>query len=153
LDRWATTIEAAAEIVRISYWRRRTRRVVSTHQIALVRLDHAVRNLRVAVRRLVAATEDAASGAEAPIADPVLQRLRDLARALHTLPALLLDPEGEGGRRARAALTTLATRLDPVELGASTLSSTVVVGQLRSAVIDLVQIAGVSFDEARTLMR
>lgn len=153
MARWSTAIQGGAEIVRLSYWRHRSRRIVRSHEAAFVRTDHAVRNLRVAVRRLLAATEDTAAGTAPPVPAAVLDRVVALADALHTLPGLLVDREGEGGRRMRAALGALAGDLDHETLGADSLSATVVVAQLRSAVIDLLQITGLSFDEAKAAVQ
>jgi hypothetical protein len=50
-----------------------------------------------------------------------------------------------------AALTSLGRRLDPDALSAS-LSTTVVVAQLRSAVVDLLQVTGMTDVEARATL-
>jgi hypothetical protein len=83
----------------------------------------------------------------------LLDRLEELAGAINTLPGALLDPDGEGGRRTLTALRTLAGRLDPEQLAARSMSATVVVAQLRSAVVDLLQVPGMSFGEARDVFR
>jgi hypothetical protein len=75
-----------------------------------------------------------------------------LAGAVHTLPGALLDADGEGGRRMTAALTGLAAQLDPQVLGARSMTATVVVAQLRSAVVDLLQVPGMSEPQARAVL-
>jgi uncharacterized membrane protein YgaE (UPF0421/DUF939 family) len=163
LDSWTDAVRAAEEISRLSPLRRRADPEIAGHRRSLDAVDRAVRNLRVALRRALAAIEDDATAVAA--ADPrmepppsslppdLLDRFDELAGALHTLPGALLDPGGEGGRRAIAALVTLAGRLDPDQLAARSMSATVVLAQLRSAVIDLLQVPGVSQDDARDLLR
>jgi len=157
LDAWGDAVRAAEEISLLSPLRRHADPEIGAHRRSTPLVDRAVRNLRVALRRMVAAVEDdlaragaapAARGPELPPA--LLDRVDELAGALHTLPGLLLDPDGEGGRRALAALERLATRLDPDRLGARSMSATVVLAQLRSTVVDLLQVAGVPADDARS---
>ena len=77
------------------------------------------------------------------------EALDQVAGALFTVPGALRDPDGEGGRRLRAALDAVAPRLDPGELSDGGLSATVVVAQLRSAVVDLYAVLGVEPREAQ----
>jgi len=175
LQGWDQSVRAAEEISRLSPLRRRADAEIAAHRRSTQLMDRAVRNLRVALRRIVAAVEDTrqptavtTTGAVAEPGDPadaavvvpgpppaaqlpapLLDRLDELAGALYTLPGLLLDPDGEGGRRAVVALRELADRLDPQRLGTLSMSGTVVVAQLRSAVLDLLQVAGLTEDDAR----
>jgi len=156
LERWDQAVRAAEEISRLSPLRRHADREITAHRTSVALIDRAVRNLRVALRRMVAAVEDeraAAPGDDVGLPGPLLDRVDELAGAFHTVPGLLLDPDGEGGRAALAALERLAHRLDPDELGSHSMSSTVVVAQLRSAIVDLLQLAGRSAEEARALLR
>jgi uncharacterized membrane protein YgaE (UPF0421/DUF939 family) len=156
LQEWKEAVYAAEEISRLSPLRRRADREIGAHHDGMVHLDRAVRNLRVALRRMVAVVEDDAAGGGHPgsggVPPAVLDRMEELAGALFTLPGTLLDPAGEGGRRALAALTGLAGRLDAGQLGATSMSATVVVAQLRSAVVDLLQVAGLDWDAARAAL-
>jgi uncharacterized membrane protein YgaE (UPF0421/DUF939 family) len=152
IDRWEDSVRAAEEISRLSPLRRHAEPEIAAHRRAVQPLDRAVRNLRVALRRMVAAVEDARHGGDT-LPPALLDRLDELAGALHTLPGAVLDPDGEGRRRGLAAFTTLAARLDPYGLSARSMSATVVVAQLRSAVIDLLQVIGVPADEARALLK
>lgn len=148
ISRWEEAVRSAEEISRLSPLRRHAEPEIETHRRAVLPLDRAVRNLRVVLRRMVTVVEDSAhDGPEIPPA--VLDRIDELAGALFTLPAALLEPDGEGGRRAVAALSGVAGRLDPTELGARSMSATVVVAQLRSAVVDLLQVPGLTVEEAR----
>jgi len=162
LQNWNDAVRAGEEISRLSPLRRRADAEIAGHRRSVPLVDRAVRNLRVALRRVVAAVEDdvaAASGdgtagvGTAALPEALLDRLEQLAGALHTLPGLLLDPDGEGGRRARAALEALAGGLDPAQLGAHSLSATVVVAQLRSAVVDLLQTTGLDADAAKARLQ
>ncbi len=151
LGRWRDAVRAGEEITRLSPLRRGAWAEISSHRLALVPVDRAVRNLRVALRRVVAATEDAVAGGE-PLPEPVLEVLEQLGGTLHTLPGALLDRGGEGGRRTLAALQALSGRLDPQALQAHTLSATVVVAQVRSSVVDLLHVPGVSAAGARGML-
>jgi uncharacterized membrane protein YgaE (UPF0421/DUF939 family) len=163
LDRWRDAVRSGEEISRLSPLRARAGSEVVAHRRALGPTDRAVRNLRVALRRVVAAVEDqqayADSGAESvldagqhELPPALLDVLTDLAGAVHTLPGALRDPDGEGGRRLTTALTGLAARLHPEDLGARSLSATVVVAQLRSAVVDLLQVTGLTEPQARAVL-
>jgi uncharacterized membrane protein YgaE (UPF0421/DUF939 family) len=143
LNRWAEAIRAAEEISRLSPLRRAAEPEIAAHRISLPAIDRCVRNLRVALRRVVAAVEDAAAGAgEPPLSDGVLEILAELAGVLRTVPSGLLDNDGEGGRRTTSALMNLARRLDVDALQATGMSATVVVAQVRSAVVDLLRLPG-----------
>jgi hypothetical protein len=120
-------------------------------------VDRAVRNVRVILRRVVAAVEDETTAEDGDadrthLTPELLDVLDALAGAFHTLPGALVDADGEGGRRAVAALTGLAERLRPEALGAESMTATVVVAQVRSAVVDLLQVPGVTEERARTML-
>jgi uncharacterized membrane protein YgaE (UPF0421/DUF939 family) len=150
LAAWRTALEAAEEVRLLSPLRRGAARETRAHRRALEPVDHAIRNLRVGLRRMVVVVEQrAASGkASAPLPDVLDQ----VAGVLFTVPGALRDPDGEGGRRLRAALDAVAPRLDPAALAGGDLSATVVVAQLRSAVVDLYGILGVEQHEAQALL-
>jgi len=153
LANWNDAVRAGEEISLLSPLRRRADAEIAGHRRSVALVDRAVRNLRVALRRLVAAVEDdvaaVAPDGTTSLPAPLLDRLDEFAGALYTVPGLLLDADGEGGRRALVAFETLADRLDPQALGARSLSATVVVAQLRSAVVDLLQVAGLTEDAAK----
>lgn len=152
LDAWNEAVRTAEEISRLSPLRRRAHPEIALHRRSVLPVDRAVRNVRVALRRVVAAVEDAEHGAQ-PLPGAVLDRVEELAGAVFTLPGALLDPDGEGGRRALGALSALAGRLDPAVLQVRSMSATVVVAQLRSAVVDLLQVPGLTAEEARARLR
>jgi uncharacterized membrane protein YgaE (UPF0421/DUF939 family) len=151
LATWRTALEAAEEVRLLSPLRRGTARETRAHRRAVEPVDHAIRNLRVALRRMVVVVEQGtATGRSAGPA--LLEVLDQVAGVLFTVPGALRDPDGEGGRRLRAALDTVAPRLDPATLAGEDLSATVVVAQLRSAVVDLYAIARVEQHEAQALL-
>lgn len=145
IDRWDAALRDGEEITRVSPLRRRRRADLARYRHALVGVDRAVRNLRVGIRR-IAAELDRDEAIPAPIADVLV----DLATALGALQHEFgqLDTDGVPA----GALRALAARLDPDRLCAESLSSTVVVAQLRSAVVDLLTATGTDPNEARALL-
>lgn len=160
LDAWRATLGASEETSRLSPLRRGSRAEIAAHRRGLAPFDRAVRNLRVAVRRVAAAVDDEVAhlasgrqdGEQHGLPEPVLAALESTAGVVHTVPGALRDAEGEGGRRLEAAARELAARLDPEALDARSLSATVVVAQLRSAVVDLLQITGTSPADAKAAL-
>jgi uncharacterized membrane protein YgaE (UPF0421/DUF939 family) len=145
LDGWATTVAAGEEVHRLSPLRRRERpELVQQHDL-LDGMDRATRNLRVAIRRVTTALD---YGEELPAS--LAGAFEQLAAAVRCLgePAY----EGETMTPSVAGLQELAVQLGPRTLGASTLSATVVVAQLRSAVVDLLQAQGVPPEESHRLL-
>jgi uncharacterized membrane protein YgaE (UPF0421/DUF939 family) len=154
---WRSSLEAAEEVRLLSPLRRGAARETRAHRRALEPVDHAIRNLRVALRRMVVVVEQDAASSESAGAgqgpDHALPEVLDqVAGVLFTVPGALRDPDGEGGRRLRAALDAVAPGLDPEALTGGRLSPTVVVAQLRSAVVDLYAIAGVEQHEAQAML-
>ncbi|MFB9376859.1 aromatic acid exporter family protein [Kineococcus gynurae] len=144
LDRWAAAVTAASEVHRLTPLRR------GRHEMPeLARtqrgLDRATRNLRVAVRRVNTALE---YDEQLPVSlAAALDEMAACIRAVH-------EPPFEGDPRPPAAelLQELAYRLGPAVLGAESLSATVVVAQLRSAVVDLLETMGMTRAEAHALL-
>jgi uncharacterized membrane protein YgaE (UPF0421/DUF939 family) len=151
LGTWRTALEAAEEVRLLSPLRRGAARETRAHRRALEPVDHAIRNLRVALRRMVVVVEQGAASSEGREHD-IPDVLDQVAGVLFTVPGALRDPDGEGGRRLRAALDGVAPMLDPAALAGPDLSGTVVVAQLRSAVVDLYEIAGLEQPEAAALL-
>ena len=151
LESWRRSVQAAQDITHLSPLRRSGARETAAAERAFEPVDHAVRNLRVALRRLVVVVESHGIGPDSG-EDPLPAMLDRLAGTLYTIPGALRDPDGEGGRRLRAALTGLAALLDPRAVDGRGISATVVVAQLRSAVIDLFAIAGVDGADAQRFL-
>jgi uncharacterized membrane protein YgaE (UPF0421/DUF939 family) len=146
LDAWLASVRSAQEITHLSPLRRSGAREAGAHAQAVEPIDRAVGNLRVALRRLVVALE--AESQDGGGAQPLATMLDRLGGTLHTIPGALRDPDGEGGRRLRAALTGLAGLLDPRAVEGRGLSAAVVLAQLRSAVVDLFPIVGLDTRDA-----
>jgi len=145
IERWTEALRGGEEISRISPLRRRQRDDLHRYRRALVGVDRAARNMRVAIRRIAAALDLGQS-----LPDPLADVLDDLSVTLSTLR------EEVGGRLDEgpmpAELSALAGRLDPVTLGARTMSAHVVVAQVRSAVVDLLGATGMDLVQARSLL-
>ncbi|MGZ4603852.1 MAG: FUSC family protein [Kineosporiaceae bacterium] len=151
LTAWRSSVQAGQDITRLSPLRRSGAREVAAHERAIEPMDHAVRNLRVALRRLVVVVEEGSLRSE-PAEQTLIDALEQLAGALFTIPGALRDPDGEGGRRALTTLTRVAVSLDPGPFDGHGLSASVVVAQLRSAVVDLFAIVGVDAQVVRGLL-
>lgn len=121
---------------------RRPRERLPLYAEAALRMDYAVRNTRVLIRR-AAATIRRHGPAPLALADAVAL----LATAVRALGTQLTEPGGElAVRRAAlraAAKATAVLREDP------DLSSVVIVGQIRSTAIDLLRGSGLGAEEAR----
>jgi uncharacterized membrane protein YgaE (UPF0421/DUF939 family) len=155
LPAWRAALEAAEEVRLLSPLRPGTARETRAHRAALEPVDHAIRNLRVALRRMVVVAEHGAAsghGLGSRLDHGLPDALDQVAGVLFTVPGALRDPDGEGARRLRAALDAVAPTLDPSALAGGDLSETVVVAQLRSAVVDLYEIAGVDQDAAKAML-
>jgi len=137
LLRWQEALDTGRETSRLSPLRE-GRGDWASGQLLITGLSRASRNLRVLIRRVVATLQ---AGQELPPCVPAL--LDDLAAALD---------EMADGDAAQPRLVELAGRLDPQRLGASSLPGQVVVGQLRVAVVDLLEGLGVEHDRARNAL-
>ncbi|WP_328988741.1 FUSC family protein [Kribbella sp. NBC_01245] len=138
---------AAAEgvaVVRMSPFRRRHKGRVQQIADLVIPLDRAIRNVRVLVRRAaVSIWRDERMPAEYPA---LLERLADGTRLI---AESLFEPNarvaahrilGELGRRTAEMPTP------------NSLSAVVVLGQIRSTIVDLVELTGATYDEARALV-
>lgn len=138
LDRWNEALVTGRDITRLSPLRRDTGHVWEQQSARAAGVDRATRNLRVLVRRVLFALSDAD-----PLPPPLAALLEQTADAL--------DLMAEESPKALAALTEVAGLLDPGVLNGG-LSAAVVVGQLRAAVVDLLEACGVSPAAARATM-
>ena len=139
-DRWSDAIGTGRDITRLSPLRRDAGGTGARQARLAAGVDRATRNLRVLVRRVLFALGD---GDPLPTALPTL--LEQLADALQAV-----DVEGDPSA-AVERLVELGGVLDPALLGGS-LSASVVVGQLRSSVVDLLEACGVDPDRARAVL-
>ncbi|GAA4964592.1 FUSC family protein [Kineococcus glutinatus] len=145
LDAWTAAVTAGQEVAGLSPLRRGGREELQAHLRLAKGVDRATRNLRVAVRRVHTALD---YGERLP--ESLGGVFEELAAAVRSfgVPAF----EGEEQPPGVAALRELALRLSPRVLGAEDLSATVVVAQLRSAVVDLLEAHGVPAEETHRLL-
>ncbi|TMR96723.1 FUSC family protein [Nonomuraea basaltis] len=138
VEEFKQALETSREIATISPLHRHRRTRLEGYETAAVPLDHALRNARVLARRAIVALD---GSSELP---PWLPgALRDLADA-----TLLLRDELAGGRqpeRAGAAIMAVASRPDAERWG---FSADVMIAQVRSIIVDLLQATGTERDEA-----
>jgi uncharacterized membrane protein YgaE (UPF0421/DUF939 family) len=140
IDGWTEALRTGHEITQLTPLRRDGGTWDEQSRLASG-VDRATRNLRVLVRRVLFAL---GNGDALPPRLPAV--LEELAQAVDVLVTGDLP-------RARAALTELAARLGPDDdLVPGGLSSSVVVGQLRSAVVDLLEGLGVEPAAARAAL-
>lgn len=134
-------VVAGRDTLRYAPMRRSAVDRVDLHATAAVRLDLAVRNVRVLARRALRAAE---RGDAMP--ESVVEAIQELARAALELDRQLAEPDlgrpvREPALRA-ARLATAALAEHP------SLSVTVLIAQVRSTALDLLQAAGVDVGEA-----
>jgi uncharacterized membrane protein YgaE (UPF0421/DUF939 family) len=138
---------AAAEgvaVVRLSPFRRRHRGRVQQIADLVVPADRAIRNIRVLVRRCaVSVWRDEQMPAEYPM---LLDRLADGTRLI---AESLFEPAADVA--AHRVLGELGRRTAEMPLPTG-LSAVVVLGQIRSTVVDLLELTGTSYDDARQLV-
>jgi uncharacterized membrane protein YgaE (UPF0421/DUF939 family) len=145
VNRWTEALKSGEEISRISPLRWRHVEDLARYREGLIGVDRAARNMRVAIRRIAAVLD---RGQQLPPA--LADVLDDLALTLRKLHEEVgREPRGT---EAPAALSELAGRLDPVALGARTMSENVVVAQVRSAVVDLLGATGMDLAQARATL-
>jgi len=135
LQAWSEALTAGREITRLSPWRRGSAEGHDAQERLQVGVDRAARNVRVLVRRVLFALET-----DEPLPEQVAEELDAFAEAIGSLHRADGPPQ---------ELLRLAAELDPEELGVHGLNATVVVGQLRSAVVDLLVAVGVAPARAR----
>jgi uncharacterized membrane protein YgaE (UPF0421/DUF939 family) len=139
-----TAAREGIDVVRSSPLRRRHRAAVRQMAALVAPLDRAMRNTRVLLRRLVAATR---SGETVP--QSYLDLLDQLADAADVIAVELAS--GRLPVAARDPLTQVAEQTAPPTLSGG-LSAAVVLAQVRSIVVDLLQVTGLGADDARALM-
>ena len=144
LDALRHASEEAIAVTRLTPGRRHHADTVRDVAAMTEPLDHAIRNLRVLARRVLAATRN-----RERIPDRYLALVAGLAGATATLADHLSDecPVAD----VREALIQVAIASSEVEPSPS-LSAQVVLAQTRSIVVDLLEVTGLSFEEAVALV-
>ncbi|MEV6282993.1 FUSC family protein [Kribbella sp. NPDC051770] len=144
LDDLRSAADEGVAVVRLSPFRRRHRGRVKEIADLVVPLDRAIRNIRVLVRRCaVSVWRDEQMPAEYPM---LLDRLADGTRLI---AESLFEPQADVA--AHRVLGELGRRTAVMPIPAS-LSAVVVLGQIRSTVVDLLELTGTTYDEARVLV-
>ena len=139
-----TAAREGLDIVRSSPLRRRHRSALRKMAELVVPLDRAMRNTRVLVRRIVTATR---AGDVVP--DAYLALVDRVAEACDVIAVELTA--GRLPVAAREPLADIAQQTAILRLQGG-LSAAVVLAQVRSIVVDLLQMTGLSAAEARELM-
>ncbi|MFC3963410.1 FUSC family protein [Nocardia jiangsuensis] len=149
IDALRSTLEGGREISRISplYWNSRTRleRVDATADP----LDNAVRNVRVLLRRSLTLIRD-----DEILDQRLIDAIEQLGHAVEVMRAMMLADPGEQPDQAEAArvLRSIARAARPELVAGAGLSAHVVFAQLRSAVVDLMQVCGMKRISAMALL-
>jgi len=127
-------------VVRLSPFRRRHLPAVQAIADLMEPLDRATRNIRVLVRRATVAVR---TGEEVPA--PYVALISSLADVTAEIAGQLRERRLATG--TRAALSTIARSSSPVTRQAS-LSAEVIRAQVRSVVVDLLMLTGLTYAEA-----
>ncbi|RCW47092.1 uncharacterized membrane protein YgaE (UPF0421/DUF939 family) [Halopolyspora algeriensis] len=145
VEEFRSALQSGQEIARFAPIRWHRRGELQLYQIASTPLDRALRNTRVLARRALAALRD-----DEPVPRPLPALLEELAGAV-----TLLRDELAGGTdplQAREAARSVARRSTVEMLGESDFSMQVVVLQVRSITVDLLQATGLSRSEANAAL-
>lgn len=146
VDDYRAALRTATESLAISPLHRAERRQLRSYEESATPLDHAVRNVRILLRRTRAAVVD-----QEDIPPTLVPALRRLVRAIERLAETFeADPAA-----AREALVEDAAKLaaDIHDAHAQAgFSTRVVLAQLRSVAVDLMQATGLSHDAARSAL-
>ncbi|MFB9429167.1 FUSC family protein [Streptoalloteichus tenebrarius] len=141
LEDFRAALETGSEIATIAPIRWRRRSELEHYRSAAAPIDYAMRNTRVLLRRTIAALRDGES---------VPERLPEVLRALADATERLRDELARGDEPVHARRVALeagrAATADLLTDGG--FSMRVVVAQLRSIVVDLLQATGVGREDA-----
>ena len=145
VDEGTQSLDTALAVARISPFLRRHLPALGRQSAALSGFDLGARHLRLIARRIDFLVRDG-------VPRPVLADLFARVAAGLTIVAASIDrpelaPEG------RAQLADLATELDPsVALPGAAVTDSIMVHLMRPLVVDLLVAAGMTIDEARSLL-
>lgn len=154
IDSLRGALHGGREVTTVSPLHRRRRRVLMRYGELAERSDYAMRNARVLARRAYTALHDGE-----PAVPDLPDVLTELAGAVDKLTAELTR-EGDLSRARAAVVDVVAhAKVMSAKAGSDTdapalgTSEQVLVAQVRSIALDLLQATGLSRDEARTAMR
>lgn len=141
VEEFRQALLAGKEIATVAPLRWRRRAELERYDTASVPIDRALRNTRVLARRALAALRD-----DEPVPKPLPGMLEELAGAVVLLRDELAS--GEEPLQARDVARAVANRSTVELLGTGDFSMQVVVLQVRSIAVDLLQASGLSRTEA-----
>lgn len=141
IDDYKSALQTGSEIAKIAPIRWRSKDELKRYQVAAGPVDYAIRNTRVLARRAMAALK-----ADEPIPDGVPDVLKDYADAVDCLKGEL--EKGAEPKLTREAVRDAARHLTARRLGGDGFSSKVVLAQIRSVAVDLLQATGLNRSEA-----
>jgi uncharacterized membrane protein YgaE (UPF0421/DUF939 family) len=147
IDELRSALRSGHEVTRVSPMLRRRRRVLGLFAELAERADYAMRNARVLVRRTYTALND-----DEPAAPELADILGELAGAVRVLTDQL-DREGDRARAREPVLDVVRHAQELLLTWTPGPSEVVIVAQLRSIVLDLLQGTGMSRAEALEAMR
>jgi uncharacterized membrane protein YgaE (UPF0421/DUF939 family) len=145
VETFEEAVGVARETTRFAPQRRRERPFVENWMTAANQLDLAVRNVRVLARGAIRAIR-----LDENVPEEVAEALRDLAAAVRAFDAAL---DGDGVEPVRAPALRAAGRATLVLERTGNMSVSVIVGQIRSTVTDLLTATGMDPDEAAAAVR
>lgn len=151
IDELRAAVRSAGEVATVSPLYRPRRRMLRRYRDLTERADYAHRNARVLARRALTVLED---GEQAP--PELADAITDLAGAIGALiHELGLDGDRERARPAVLDAVHRASVLvtDPSTDDPASLSGSVLVAQVRSIAVDLLQATGLSRTEALRALR
>lgn len=141
IDEYKSALQTGVEIARIAPIRWRSKDELARYQAVAGPVDYAIRNTRVLARRAMAALK-----AEEEIPEGVPEVLKDYADAVDCLKGEL--EKGKEPKGTREAIRNAARHLTARRLGGDGFSSKVVLAQIRSVAVDLLQATGLNRAEA-----
>ena len=145
-QRWREAVEAGYEIARTAPAYMSTRDELDDYAVAAEQMDLAVRNVRVLARAVVRATE-----LDDEVPDSIFEALAELSVAVSLIGDELAD--SDRGSEARAhVLTAAADATEALEENPG-LSTSMIVGQIRSTAVDLLRGLGEEGPAARAAVR
>jgi uncharacterized membrane protein YgaE (UPF0421/DUF939 family) len=146
MGRYREALGVARETLSLAPLRRRMRPQLAPYETASSGLDNAVRNTRVLARGAIRAVE-----LDEHVPPLAVAAIGELAAAVRALELELADPH-RGSEAEDAALRAAARSTAALEV-TTNLSSSVIVGQVRSTAVDLLRGMGMEGDEARSAVR
>ncbi|GAA1177623.1 FUSC family protein [Nesterenkonia xinjiangensis] len=153
LDDAVAAVASAEELTRYSPAYRRHRHYVRRMGRLTEKMDLAVRSMRVITRRAVSMVDNASLTDEAT--ESLSSLLEEFADAVQLLSRAVSESGPASAQRMEVAqhgLSAVATRLHPTRLEIHTLEGESVVLMLRTMIVDVMEAAGLTHEEAEELL-